>query len=729
MRTLFPTPRCRPTVTARGRRVALLTAALVACADDADRVADSGLGAADVDAGTDGAVDATTDGSGPAAEPWPAVYWGDLHTHSCNSIDVYIMNAPIVGGRGFVAPEDHCDFARFCSRIDFWTVTDHQTFSPLRHWDETLAAMAACDAQTGGDGPDPSLVTFAGYEWQQSAPAPTDNWGHRNVVFRDASGLPPRAIAAGQQVTQFTEGDVNLLVDLAVQIDPDRATLYEDLRGTLLEGINTPTCPADVPSTELPPGCVEAADDPADLFARLRAWGAPALVIPHGYAWAQHHSPLTSWEHQINPEHTDPDLQPLVEIYSGHGSMEVYRGWRSAVVEPDGSVGCPPPQGDFLPCCWRAGEIAAERSTACRDEPDGDACAQVVANAQRAFLDAGRFGGQSIAGIEYAEWLDCDQCNDCFQPAEGYRPMGSVQAALARTHFAPDGSTTRVRWGFVAATDSHGVGPGTGYKEFRGMSDIFGPTAEEYEAIADLALDRTFPDHERQNSFYYSGGLTGVLAEGPDRGAIFDAMAARRTFATSGDRIEVVFSLENGPDGPALMGSEVAMAEAPRFRVRARGAPVQAPGCPDDVVAEAGADFVRDACLGECFHPTGERHALDRIEVVRIRPQIDPTEEIGDLIDDPFRVLPCGGADVCEVEFEDEELPGLARDAVYYVRVLQEPTMQLNAANLRCERDADGRCVAVDFCEGGFRGEGDDCMGVDQERGWSSPIYVESGGT
>jgi hypothetical protein len=50
----------------------------------------------------------------------PPIQFGDLHVHSTNSVDVFVMNVPLLGGGGEVAPLDHCDFARFCSQLDFW---------------------------------------------------------------------------------------------------------------------------------------------------------------------------------------------------------------------------------------------------------------------------------------------------------------------------------------------------------------------------------------------------------------------------------------------------------------------------------------------------------------------------------------------------------------------------------------------------------------------------------
>lgn len=80
-------------------------------------------------------------------------------------------------------------------------------------------------------------------------------------------------------------------------------------------------------------------------------------------------------------------------------------------------------------------------------------------------------------------------------------------------------------------------------------------------------------------------------------------------------------------------------------------------------------DTTQMLCLGECYHPGERRRPIDRVEVVRIRPQVDPEEPVGGLIEDPWRSFPCSGDEAgCAIEFEDPELLASGRSAVYYVR-------------------------------------------------------------
>jgi hypothetical protein len=77
------------------------------------------------------------------------------------------------------------------------------------------------------------------------------------------------------------------------------------------------------------------------------------------------------------------------------------------------------------------------------------------------------------------------------------------------------------------------------------------------------------------------------------------------------------------------------------------------------------------------------------------------------------------------VEFTDEEFTASGREALYYVRAIQEPTSMINAANLRCEYDENGVCIAVNPCYGDYRTPQDeDCLAPAQQRAWSSPIFV-----
>jgi hypothetical protein len=315
-----------------------------------------------------------------------------------------------------------------------------------------------------------------------------------------------------------------------------------------------------------------------------------------------------------------------------------------------------------------------------------------------------------------------------------------VQYALTRGHFEEGAEPRHATWGFIASSDNHSARPGTGYKPYdrRRMTEaagfvdeasrdlIFGARPEpaaQSRPVDDSLLDEipafAVVDLERQASFFLTGGLVAVHATSRSRDAIWEALQARRVYGTSGDRILLWFDIEDGA-GTLPMGSEVRRGVAPTFRVRAAGSFEQLPGCPPDRIDALGSERFERVCRGECYHPGDARRRIERIEVVRIRPQTRDDEPIAGLIDDPFLVLPCpADSDVCVQSFTDPEYPTFERDVVYYVRAIQAVTSEVNASGLRCEGDV---CRP---CHGDYRTDAeDDCTGPSNERAWASPIYV-----
>jgi hypothetical protein len=103
-------------------------------------------------------------------------------------------------------------------------------------------------------------------------------------------------------------------------------------------------------------------------------------------------------------------------------------------------------------------------------------------------------------------------------------------------------------------------------------------------------------------------------------------------------------------------------------------------------------------------------------------------EEVVQLIDDPLRTFTCAPDPAgCVATFSDPEFPEEERDFVYYARVFEEAKPGINAGNLRCERDAEGRCTAVQLCPGP-EGAGDECLAEHEPRAWSSPIFLDREG-
>jgi hypothetical protein len=444
----------------------------------------------------------------------------------------------------------------------------------------------------------------------------------------------------------------------------------------------------------------------------------------------------------------DPDRQRLIAVYSGHGDSEVHRTWRPVEWDADGTPVCPLPRPDYLPTCWQAGEIIRGRCLAQgHSEPE---CEVRAAEARTLALQAGQLGHVTVPGERPEEWLDAGQCRDCAGASFNYRPTGSAQYILALSDFGEaDAAPRRFRMGFIASSDNHFARPGTGYKEvgrvgntesFSRQGGPFPVPEAELPAARSHAVARTLGDvpdfqtglalyeTERQASFFMTGGLVAVHAQARDRASIWDALEQKQTYGTSGPRILLWFDLLNPPGSTgrsSAMGSEVTMAKAPIFRVRAVGSLEQMPGCPDEAANALGPERLARLCKGECYNPGDRRRLITRVEIVRVRPQASPGESVNSLIEDPWRGYSCQPDPAgCVVTFSDPEFATVGRDSVYYARVFEEPIQAINAGGIRCDRDAEGRCIEAKLCPGP-EGDADDCLSGYEPRAWSSPIYLD----
>lgn len=675
------------------------------------------------------------------------ILFGDLHTHTSFSPDGLVLGMPMTGGEGARPPADACDYARYCSAMDFWGISDHAEGITPRRWAETRESIRQCN-DIAADPGFPDLVSFLGWEWSHVAATPDKHFGHKNVFFRETAddSVPARAIAAPRK--QLSKAPMGRLAQFGLAVmDWDNRDFYLNLQTYYDEIGDTPVCEQGVDSRKLPQNCLEIAHDPAELFGKLDDWGFEALVIPHGNTWGMNTPPETRWDKQLSDAFNRPDYQRLVEIYSGHGNSEEYRSWRAFRRDEAGAPFCPPPSDDgFLPCCWRAGQLIQQR---CED-PASEACSARVDEARQLYIQAGVSGHLTVPGAEVADWLNCGQCEDCFNASFKMRPMTTTQYALTLNHEQNQPDRQRFRWGFIGSSDNHRARAGNGFKDIgrrRGNTEVMGadreggmrrsvergdPTqakARRLEDLGEIGLNE-LRNMERQQSFFLTGGLVAVHAAGRDRDSIWDALQRKQVYATSGERILLWFDLIT-PAGDSLpMGSEVQMNGTPRFRVSAAGSFRQLPGCPADVEGALGADRQASLCANECYNPGDERKAITRIEIVRISPRKAASENTSELIEDVWRSFDCEEAgEGCSVEFEDAGFTARERDTVYYARAIQEPTPAVNAGGVRCEYDEQGICIAVNPCYGDYRTDrSDDCLAPNEERAWSSPIYVDYGG-
>ncbi|NND69214.1 MAG: DUF3604 domain-containing protein, partial [Halioglobus sp.] len=158
-------------------------------------------------------------GSGSMGEPWSSaapqagprpmtsiadeeqILFGDLHTHTNYSLDAYLFNTSLVKGVGITTPADACDFARYCSALDFWSINDHAESLTPRVWADTVEAIRACNDEAG-DPASPDMVSFVGWEWSNSnADDVPSHYGHKNVIFRtwEEGTTPTRPIASQEK--------------------------------------------------------------------------------------------------------------------------------------------------------------------------------------------------------------------------------------------------------------------------------------------------------------------------------------------------------------------------------------------------------------------------------------------------------------------------------------------------------------------------------------------------
>ncbi|MCR9093009.1 MAG: DUF3604 domain-containing protein [bacterium] len=672
-----------------------------------------------------------------AAPSGEQILFGDFHVHTTLSGDAFVMNLPLMGGAGALSPADACDFARHCAALDFWSINDHANSIYPEDWTNTVAAIRECNAKSG-DPSNPDTVAFLGWEWTQAGLTPDGHYGHKNVVLAhtDDERIPTRPI--GAKPGSILLSSLGAMTRGALSFVDDR---FDDLNLRIASRSETPVC-GDGHVTELGTDCQEVAPTPADLYRKLDEWGHDAIVIPHGTAWGIYTPPNSSWDKQLEGDMHDPDRQTLLEVYSGHGDSEVYRSFRGFEISAAGHLVCPEETPGYLPPCRQAGRIVMQR---CLGE--GTPELECEGRAELARQHAMKAGKDYVATIENGdarEWLDAGMCRDCDQPSFSYVPTGSAQYIAALGNFDEDpNAPRRFRMGFMASSDNHSARPGTGYKELLAMTDGGFDHPESASALVDdlrsgpgedaerpgrsrpIDPGATSPltalaDSERAGSFQYTGGLVAVHAPARDRDSIWGALERRETYGTSGPRILLWFDLLT-EEGERPMGTEIELAGNPTFRVRAVGSREQQAGCPQGSLDSLGPEELERLCLGECHHPGDARRAIERIDVIRVRPQIFEGEDVGSLVDDPWRSFECDGDPAgCVATFTDEAFQSGGRDAVYYARVYEPEKPTANGDPLNCERDEAGRCLAVNTCDGS-----DDCLAPDRPRAWSSPIYVD----
>jgi hypothetical protein len=281
-------------------------------------------------------------------------------------------------------------------------------------------------------------------------------------------------------------------------------------------------------------------------------------------------------------------------------------------------------------------------------------------------------------------------------------------AVVKGTEFQRDLGANPFKFGFVGGTDNHNSGMGDTEEE--GYIGSHGPADGSVEERRTGEIDGWIASSDSN-----PGALTGVWATRNTRSAIWDAMAARETFATSGTRMKVRMFGGAGLGKPA---DEKAMVEAGYKSGVPMGGTLSAPTSAPAFTVWAAKD------------PDGAN--LDRIQI--IKGWVDATGTAQETIIDVAwsggrklgangKLPPVGntvdlktakftnaiGAPVLMGHWTDPDWkPG--QTAVYYARALEIPTPRWTTydalrANLPLLKDVPATI---------------------QERAWGSPIWVNA---
>lgn len=257
-------------------------------------------------------------------------------------------------------------------------------------------------------------------------------------------------------------------------------------------------------------------------------------------------------------------------------------------------------------------------------------------------------------------------------------------------------------FGFIGSTDTHLGNPGAVSER-----NHLGSTAASPESMLTLG------EKKRPSAFRSAGGVAGVWAEENSRDAIFEALARREAFATSGTRIAPRFFA--GWDLPEdLCSRSDAIAAGYAGGVPMGGTLPPPPSGDARLVFYVQAD--RD--------PEGA--PLDRIQIIKAWYGRDGQfhQAVHDVVVADVR----GSVDLATCALQGEGAPSMCatwsdpdfdpdRAAVYYARVIESPSCRWTT----------WKCLSLP--EGG-RPDGCSDPRVPrtiQERAWTSPIWLTSG--
>ncbi len=622
----------------------------------------------------------------PASPPGPrcahysptrSAFFGDLHVHTVQSLDAY-------GRGGFQTPDDAYRFAkgepigltprsadgeplRFGTidrPLDFAAVTDHA---------EWIGELESCtNAQSPAyDSLDCQIMrgrplagtTAAGDALVRrvisgAIRGPGGMCGADASVCREYAGHAwRRTVAAAEAHQDRTEACAFTAFNAwEFTSAPGRSKVH---RNVILRNDSVP---------ELPISWAEEAE-PEGLWKKLEArcndtdTGCEALTIPHNpnisngrmFTVTYKDRPLDAQRRRAELQRR---LEPLVEMIQAKGESECRTGM------------------------WNV--LGGE------DELCGFEKVRYMPNGARPEDCEDSFGSGALAGMGCQSRLDFVR----YGLIEGLREYARI-------------GVNPYRLGFIGSTDTHNGTPGA-VEEYNYLG---------HNSLVDDTLEKrittpAYAPHPLRNP----GGLIGVWAEENSRDALFDAMKRRETFATSGVRIQPrLFAGRDLPDG--LCGDPDAVAEAYRSGVP-MGAALDPAGVDDDgpvffasalrdpgTAMDAGAGLQRIQVIKGEVDDSG----LFRETVVDIAADDGPDVEV-DADCAPSRQ---GANALCSVWRDPAWNP--ARPAVYYARVLEQPSCRWHAR----------QCAALPADERPDACADNTLPRTVQERAWTSAIWYE----
>lgn len=293
----------------------------------------------------------------------------------------------------------------------------------------------------------------------------------------------------------------------------------------------------------------------------------------------------------------------------------------------------------------------------------------------------------------------------------GSGEVGKVAGSYARRAYL-DGLTMNARQGFnpyrfgvIGSTDSHNASVPSDENNYTGKVGFADDTPERR---------RTGVTGGLRSRTYSAAGLAGVWAPQNTREAVFDALARKETFATSGPRIRLRMFAGHG-FGPGLMSSADWAQQAAASGVAMGSTLASTEKSPVFLVAAQ-----RDP----------EEAGLERLQLVKgWVEQGVAHERVFDVAcasgDPDMQQYRCGqtsagvdlrdcslkgefGADQLKVAWRDPEFKA-GQEAFYYARVIQRPTCRWSTW--------DALRTGKPLLE--------DVPGTIRERAWSSPVWLQ----